>query len=265
GQDRVRVLEARRRRRVHVREAEVVAHHLGAGRRVGDVNAVTRVVGEPVVDHTVAGLRERPDVDDDVEHLLARIVVLGADERVDVGQVGLRVLLDERRVAVARGARESVDEGQQQCREGHDGPAPGNASHGFVLLVVEGYVSCHARPPLATAWIAMDRPRSVITAEDMSGSQRVTSGPRSSSRVTRRPAQTTSRPIATSTRASPRLKATISSRPKPTRRSDRALSSTTRAAGHGTIPPVMPRAQSWRSVTPPGAWLWWWCPPSPCA
>src|SRR5262249_61366936 len=114
GQNRVRVLETGRCRRIYVRELEVVAHHLGAAGRVGDVDAVAGVVGEPVVDDAVARLRERPDVDDDIEHLLAGIVVPGSDERVDVGQVRLRILLDEGRVAVAPGGPEAIDAGEQQ-------------------------------------------------------------------------------------------------------------------------------------------------------
>jgi len=94
----------------------------------------------------------------------------------------------------------------------------------------------------------------VITAKDVSGNQRVTRGPRSSKRATRRRAYTMSMPIAISTSARPTLKATISSSPKPTRLSESALRRTTSAAGQGTIPPVMPRAQSWRSETLLASW-----------
>jgi len=104
-----------------------------------------------------------------------------------------------------------------------------------------------------SAWIAIDAPSNVITTDDDSGSHRVTSGPLSSKRATRRRAYTMSIPIAISTSASPTLKATMSSRPNPTRLSESALSSTTSAAGHGTIPPVIPSAQSWRSETRPGS------------
>jgi hypothetical protein len=96
--------------------------------RIGDVDAVAGVVGESIVDHAVARLRERPNVDDDVEHLLVRVVVLGAHERVDVGEVRLRVLLDERRVAVARRAGGSADESEQR-HQGHEAHAARRTPH----------------------------------------------------------------------------------------------------------------------------------------
>jgi len=111
------------------------------------------------------------------------------------------------------------------------------------------HVSFQGISPLASAWTAIDTPSRAITAEDVSGSQRVTRGPRSSKRATRRRAYTMSMPIAISTSARPTLNATISSSPKPTRLSESALKSTTSAAGQGTMPPVMPRAQSCRSDT----------------
>ena len=57
--------------------------------------------------------------------------------------------------------------------------------------------------------------------------------------------------MAISTAAKPTLKATISSKPKPIRCIDTALKSTTRAAGHGTMPPLMPRVMSSRNDTWP--------------
>src|SRR5262249_50668614 len=256
GQDRVGILQPRSRQRVDVREREVVAEHVVAGGRVRDVNAVARVFGEPVVDHAVTGLRERAHVDDDVEDLLARIVVLGPDERIDVGQVRLRILLDQRSVAVARGVGGSADE-REQRHQGHGGHAAGSVPHdrsSCSLSIAIGHVSFQGTNPPASAWTAIDTPSRVITAEDVSGSQRVTRGPRSSKRATRRRAYTMSMPLATSTSASPTRKATISSSPKPPRLSESALRRTTSAAGKGTIPPVMPRAQSWRSETLLASW-----------
>ena len=55
-------------------------------------------------------------------------------------------------------------------------------------------------------------------------------------------------PMAMSTPASPMLNATMSSSPKPIWCSATALSNTTRAEGHGTIPPDTPRASRLRQV-----------------
>ena len=64
---------------------------------------------------------------------------------------------------------------------------------------MSSHVSFQGTTPLATACTAIDTPSRIITAEDASGSQRVTSGPRSSKRATRRRAYTISMPIAIST------------------------------------------------------------------
>ena len=53
-------------------------------------------------------------------------------------------------------------------------------------------------------------------------------------------AYTISRPIPIKTSANPKLNATISSKPNPTRYSEIALNKTTKAEGQGTIPPVTP-------------------------
>ena len=93
-----------------------------------------------------------------------------------------------------------------------------------------------------------------MTADEVSGSQRWIHGPSSRKRDIRRLAYTMRTPIATSTAASPTLNATIRMRPKPTRRIDSALSSTTSAAGQGMMPPLIPSAKSARSDT--GSWSW---------
>jgi hypothetical protein len=75
-------------------------------------------------------------------------------------------------------------------------------------------------------------------------------------------AQTTARPMATSTDARPRLNAVIRTRPKPTRCSAMAESSTTRADGQGINPPEIPSARRARCVMGPSGtwWEWsWWC------
>ena len=51
-------------------------------------------------------------------------------------------------------------------------------------------------------------------------------------------------PTATSTTANPVLNAPINNKPKPIRCIDTALKRTTNAAGHGTIPPLTPSANS---------------------
>lgn len=65
------------------------------------MNAIKRIVGEAIVNHSVTGIREGTDAHQDVEHLLRGVVVFGVNERVDVRQVRLRILLDQRRIAVA--------------------------------------------------------------------------------------------------------------------------------------------------------------------
>src|SRR5207249_357135 len=82
---------------------------------------------------------------------------------------------------------------------------------------------------VARACRAIASPSSVITAADVIGSHRVTRGPSSWNRDISLRAYTMRMPIVTSTAARPTLKATISSRPKPTRRRETALRSTTSA------------------------------------
>ena len=95
-----------------------------------------------------------------------------------------------------------------------------------------------------------------MTADEVNGSHRWISGPSSRKRAIRRRAYTMRMPITTRTAASPMLNATMRIRPKPTRRIESALSSTTSAAGHGMMPPLIPRANSARSDTgPSGTWL----------
>ena len=67
------------------------------------MNAVKRVVRKLLVDHAVARLRKRTDAYENVEHWCGtpERVVTFADERVNIRQVGLRIELDQRSVAVA--------------------------------------------------------------------------------------------------------------------------------------------------------------------
>ena len=62
---------------------------------------VSSVWRESVVDEPVSWFGEWADACDDVEDFDGIVVVLGSDERVDIGEVGLGVLLDQWRVAVA--------------------------------------------------------------------------------------------------------------------------------------------------------------------
>jgi len=87
-------------------------------------------------------------------------------------------------------------------------------------------------------------PTSNINADEANGSQRVMMRSSPRKRDMNRRAYTISMPTATSTTANPVLNAQINSKPKPIRCIDTALKSTTNAAGHGMIPPLMPSTNS---------------------
>ncbi len=84
-------------------------------------------------------------------------------------------------------------------------------------------------------------------------------------RSNNRLAQIINMPMPVKTMASPTLKATTSNMPNSSRPREIALKRRTRAAGHGTRPPVTPRASKLRQVTfepsdPGGRWVCA-CPP----
>ena len=89
----------------------------------------------------------------------------------------------------------------------------------------------------------MISPSGVITTGDKKG-RYASQGLPLLQRCTAPRADTSSSPVLTRTAASPTLKATIKSNPKAMRCSATALSNTTRAAGQGIIPPVMPRVSN---------------------
>ena len=99
-------------------------------------------------------------------------------------------------------------------------------------------------PALTRARTAIASPSTVIAAAEVSGSQRVISRLSPFSIDMKRPAKTIKSPTAIKTAARPILKATMRNNPKPIRCRATALSSTTSAAGHGTMPPVTPTVES---------------------
>ena len=93
---------------------------------------------------------------------------------------------------------------------------------------------------------AIPQPKTEIISADAIGNHRWMSGASNGNRDIVRPAQTATKPMAMRTAAKPMLKATIKYNPKAVRCNATALRSTTKAAGHGTIPPVTPRTSNCR-------------------
>src|SRR5579883_2022163 len=155
------------------------------------------------------------------------------------------------------GRRQTIERGSEIIHSYHYLPRT-NAPQG------RGYRPRFMTPPLASACSVIAQPATVITAEEIIGSHLTTRPPCGSMRsISRRRAYTTANPKPISTAARPALNATIRNSPNAARLNDNALSSTTKAAGHGTIPPLIPSASSPRvemERAPPlaasASWMW---------
>jgi hypothetical protein len=135
GKDGILVLDPTADRR----EAVVVAHHRFSRGGVGNVDAVQRIDRESVVDHPVPGLRKGAHMDDHIEHVLVRVVVSRTDEGINFGDIGLGILFDLGRVAVAGGqdlaGRAGEEQRSGQQRENADDLILKYGIHDSFLLV----------------------------------------------------------------------------------------------------------------------------------
>ena len=75
-----------------------------------NVDAVPRIVREPIIRHSVPRLAERMHVHHHIQDFLAWIIVFPADKCINVGDVRLRIVLDQRRVTVACAKRSRTSE-----------------------------------------------------------------------------------------------------------------------------------------------------------
>src|SRR5262245_19920585 len=197
-------------------------------------------------------LRQVPLVEDDryAEHEQARAVAEAPDEAEACRAAGGAFLSarDQRRHGGEMIRVRGMAEAEHERDDDHDQQRGAVGHRGDLVVEAEHHAT------LGIAWTVISTPATRMTAALSAGSARSTR-PSNFARPNTRLASTATRPTPVIESASPRLNATISSSPNPTRWSEIAPSSTTSADWHGSSPPETPTANSERRL---GESCSWW-------